>query len=269
VPSAAADQQQGPGVLIREIIVNEALVRARHWDDPIGKRFELGAGPNAQRGTVVGVVKDFNFRSIHNEIEPFAIYRQVDNYAQMDAINRIIQQRPLVINIAGNDVRGTIDHVRETIAKFDTEHPFEFEFLDDSLNKLYAADTRLTRLITIFAGFCIFIACLGLFGLAAFTTAQRTREIGIRKVFGAASTQIVALLAHKTVWLVLAAAAVASPFAYFVMKAWLENFAYRTSISPLLFLAAAAAGLGIAYLTVALQSLKAARSHPVKALRYE
>ncbi|HLF09715.1 MAG TPA: FtsX-like permease family protein [Gammaproteobacteria bacterium] len=269
VPSAAADAPQGPGPRIYEIVVNETLVRALHWDEPIGKRFELGGGPGAQKGTVVGVVKDFNFRSVHNEIEPFAIYRLVDNFAQLPPALRQMQQRPIVLNISGNDVSGTIEHVRETIREFDPQHPFELEFLDDSLNELYAADQRLTRLIAIFAGLCIFIACLGLFGLAAFTAAQRTREIGVRKVFGARTGQIITLLAHRIVWLVIAAAAVASVLAYLVMKAWLENFAFRTSINPLVFVAAALAGLGIAYLTVALQSWKAARAHPVHALRYE
>jgi len=269
VPSAAADAPQGPGPRIYEIVVNETLVRALHWDEPIGKRFELGGGPGAQKGTVVGVVKDFNFRSVHNEIEPFAIYRLVDNFAQLPPALRQMQQRPLVLNISGNDVSGTIEHVRETIREFDPQHPFELEFLDDSLNELYAADQRLTRLIAIFAGLCIFIACLGLFGLAAFTAAQRTREIGVRKVFGARTGQIITLLAHRIVWLVIAAAAVASVLAYLVMKAWLENFAFRTSINPLVFVAAALAGLGIAYLTVALQSWKAAGAHPVHALRYE
>jgi putative ABC transport system permease protein len=159
--------------------------------------------------------------------------------------------------------------MRDTIGRFDAVHPFEFTFLDDSLNELYAADQRLTRLIAIFAGICIFIACLGLFGLAAFTAAQRTREIGVRKVFGARTSQIVTLLAHKIVWLVMGAAALASVLAYLVMQTWLENFAFRTSINPLVFVVATIAGLAVAYLTVSLQSLKAARAHPVRSLRYE
>jgi len=269
IPSAAADTTQPQGPQIREIVVNEALVRGLHWDEPLGKRFELGAGPGAQKGTVVGVVKDFNFRSVHTAIAPFAIYRQVDNFAQLPPALRQMQQRPLALKISGKDVRGTIDHVRETIRKFDPQHPFVFEFLDDSLNKLYATDQRLTRLIAIFAGFCIFIACLGLFGLASFTAAQRTREIGVRKVFGARTGQIITLLAQKTAWLVVVAAVVASVLAYIVMKGWLQNFAFRTGINPLIFLVAALAGLGIAYVTVALQSLRAARAHPVHALRYE
>lgn len=272
VPSATAGAAApGPGgpPRITEIIVNETLVRLLHWKEPLGKRFQLGQGPGAQTGTVVGVVKDFNFRSVHDAVAPFAIYRLVDNFAQLPPVVRQRVTRPLVVNISGKDVPSTIDFMRETMRKFDPTHPLEFEFLDDALDRLYVADQRLTRLIGIFAGLCIFIACLGLFGLAAFTAAQRTREIGVRKVFGARTAQIVSLLAHRIVFLVLAAAVVASVLAYLVMSVWLRSFAFHTSINPAIFLIAALAGLGIAYLTVALQSFKAARAHPVRALRYE
>jgi putative ABC transport system permease protein len=270
VPSATVGGAgpQGPP-RITEIVVNEALVRLMHWKEPVGKRFEFGQGPGAQSGTVVGVVKDFNFRSVHDAIAPFALYRQADNFAQLPPQARQQVQRPLIVNISGKDVPGTIDFLRNTIRKFDSAHPFEFEFLEDSLNRLYVADQRLTTLIGIFAGFCIFIACLGLFGLAAFTAAQRTREIGVRKVFGARTGQIISLLAQRIVFLVIAAAVVASVVAYFAMAGWLRSFAFHTSINPAMFLVAALAGLAIAYLTVALQSLKAARAHPVRALRYE
>jgi putative ABC transport system permease protein len=267
--AAAGPGPGGPQGRITEIVVNETLVRSLHWKEPLGKRFQLGQGPGAQSGTVVGVVKDFNFTSVHDAVAPFAIYRLVDNFAQLPPVLRQRITRPLVVNISGKDVPGTIDFVRDTIRKFDPTHPLEFEFLDDSLDRLYVADQRLTRLIGIFAGLCIFIACLGLFGLAAFTAAQRTREIGVRKVFGARTGQIVSLLAHRIVVLVLAAAVVASVLAYLVMSAWLRSFAFHTSINPAIFLVAALGGLGIAYLTVALQSFKAARAHPVRALRYE
>ena len=267
--AAGAGPGTGPGSRINEIVVNEALVRGLHWQEAIGKRFELGQGPGAQKGTVVGVVKDFNFRSVHEDVAPFAIYRQVENFAQVPPVLRLHQERTMVVNIAGKNVPATMDFVRDTLRKFDPAHPFEFQFLDDSLEKLYVADARLTRLIAIFAGLCIFIACLGLFGLASFMAAQRTREIGVRKVFGARTGQIITLLAHRIVYLVLGAAVVASVLAYFVMKAWLQNFAFRAGINPLIFVAAALAGLAIAYLTVALQSMKAARAHPVNSLRYE
>jgi putative ABC transport system permease protein len=269
VASAAAAGAGGPAARIAEIVVNETLARGMHWDDPVGKHFEIGQGPNAQKGTVVGVVRDFNFRSVHEGVGPFAIYRQVENFAQMPPVLRMHEERTMVLNIAGRDVRSTLDFVGDTMRKFDPLHPFEFEFVDDSLDRLYIADERLTRLIAIFAALCIFIACLGLFGLASFMAAQRTREIGVRKVFGARTSQIIALLAHRIVYLVLGAAAVASVVAYVVMKAWLQNFAFRTGIDPLVFVSAALVGLAVAYVTVALQSMKAARAHPVASLRHE
>lgn len=265
VASAAGGGAGAAGVQIREIVVNETLARTQHWENPIGKRFAIGQ----QEGTVVGVVKDFNFRSVHEGVGAIAIYRRVENFAQVPPVLRMHEERTMVLNIAGRDVRSTLDSVGNTMRKFDPLHPFEFEFVDDSLERLYVADTRLTRLIAIFAGLCIFISCLGLFGLASFMAAQRTREIGVRKVFGARTGQIITLLAHRTVYLVLGAAVVAGVLAYVVMKAWLENFAFQTGINPLIFVAAALAGLAIAYSTVALQSMKAARAHPVKSLRYE
>ena len=175
----------------------------------------------------------------------------------------------MVLNIAGRNVAATLAFVGDTLRRFDPLHPFEFEFVDDALERLYVADQRLTRLIAIFAGLGIFIACLGLFGLASFIAVQRTREIGVRKVFGARTGQIITLLAHRIVCLVLGASAVASALAYLVMKAWLQNFAFRAGINPLIFVWAALAGLSIAYITVAMQSMKVARAHPVSSLRYE
>jgi len=206
---------------------------------------------------------------VHNSVEPFAIFRRVENFSGVPPVLRMHEERTMVVNISGRNVPATIRFVGDTMRKFDGLHPFEFEFVDDSLQRLYVSDTRLTNLIAIFAGICIFIACLGLFGLASFMAAQRTREIGVRKVFGARTGQIITLLAHRIVYLVLGAAVVASAIAYVVMKAWLQNFAFRTGINPLLFVGAALAGLAIAYVTVALQSMKAARAHPVRSLRYE
>jgi len=270
VPSAAGGGPGGAPVSpITELVVNEAVVRAQHWKEPIGKRFEIGQGGGAQKGTVVGVVQDFNFRSVHEGVGPFAIYRRVEDFSRVPPVLRMHEERTMVLNISGRNVPATLKFLGDTMRKFDGLHPFEFEFVDDSLQRLYVSDVRLTRLIAIFAGICIFIACLGLFGLASFMAAQRTREIGVRKVFGARTGQIISLLAHRIVYLVLGAAAVASVLSYAVMKAWLENFAFKAGINPLIFVVAAIAGLGIAYLTVALQSLKAARAHPVTSLRYE
>jgi putative ABC transport system permease protein len=206
---------------------------------------------------------------VHDAVGPFAIYRRVEDFSRTAPVLRMHEERTMVLNIAGRNVPATLDFVGDTLRKFDALHPFEFRFVDDALQTLYVSDTRLMRLIAIFAGICIFIACLGLFGLASFMAAQRTREIGVRKVFGARTGQIIGLLAQRIVYLVLGAAVVATVIAYAVMQAWLQNFAFRAGINPLIFVAAALAGLGIAYATVAVQSMKAARAHPVSSLRYE
>jgi putative ABC transport system permease protein len=146
-------------------------------------------------------------------------------------------------------------------------HPFEYRFLDEALGHLYAAEQHLMRLVGVSAAISIFVACLGLFGLATFATARRTKEIGIRKVLGASTAQIVALLSQRTVLLVLVSAAIAAAFAYFVMESWLGAFAYRIEIGAQPFLTAAAITLAVALATVALQALGAASAKPVRSLR--
>jgi putative ABC transport system permease protein len=247
------------------VIANEALVRRMRWTEPLGKRIQAGA----LQQTVIGVVKDFNFKSLHNPIEPFLMYRYRENFEQLPANLRPFQNRLLVVSIAGESVRETIDFIRGVFARIDPEHPFAYRFVDDSLDQLYLSERRLMKLVGIFAGICIFVACLGLFGLAAFTTEQRSKEIGVRKVFGARTSQIIALLAQNILLLVIVGSIVASLLSYLAMDRWLREFAYRAPLNPLWFLLAAATALAVAYVTVALQALRAARSHPIKALRYE
>jgi putative ABC transport system permease protein len=249
----------------RSLLVNETVVAKMGWDEPLGKRLQMGN--NA--GTVVGVVKDFNFRSLHTPIEQFVLYQFRDNFAQMPPQFRANQTRLLVVNIAGDGVAGTIDFIRGVFARLDPDHPFEYRFVDDALDQLYLSEQRLMRLVGIFAGICIFIACLGLFGLASFTTEQRTKEIGIRKVLGASKGEIVALLARSILVLVIVGSVVASLLAYAAMSRWFDRFAYSAPINPAWFLLAAGAALAVAYGTIALQTYKAARANPIRALRYE
>jgi putative ABC transport system permease protein len=247
------------------VIANEALVRRMGWVEPLGKRIQAGA----LQQTVIGVVKDFNFKSLHNPIEPFLMYRYRDNFEQVPANLRPFQNRLLVVSVAADRLQETIAYIRGVFARLDPEHPFEYRFVDDSLDQLYLSEQRLMKLIGIFAGICVFVACLGLFGLAAFTTEQRTKEIGVRKAFGASTSQVIALLAHNILLLVVVGSLVASVLSYLAMERWLSSFAYRVGLNPLWFLLAAAAALGVAYVTVALQALRAARSNPIKSLRYE
>ncbi|HZL95589.1 MAG TPA: FtsX-like permease family protein, partial [Vicinamibacterales bacterium] len=247
------------------VIVNEALVRQMGWDEPLGKLIVAGQ-LNAE---VIGVVKDFNFASLREEVEPFALHLFFDDVAAPPPALRPFLRRLLIVNIAGDDVADTLRFIEATVTRFDPVHPFEYRFLDDWLDRLYLSEQRLTSLVAIFAGVCIFVACLGLFGLATFTTEQRTREIGVRKVFGASTTRVVALLAGNVVSLVLLSAAVGSVMAYAIMTAWLANFAYRVSIGPGVLLLAAGLVVAVASLTVALRSTRTARATPIHALRHE
>jgi putative ABC transport system permease protein len=160
-------------------------------------------------------------------------------------------------------------HLERVMKKFAPGEPFEYAFLDDTFDAMYRTEERLSQIFTSFAGLAIFIACLGLFGLAAFAAEIRTKEIGIRKVLGASVPNIVALLSREFVLLVAVAFVVAAPVAYLAMDRWLADFAYRIAMPPTLFAAAGLLALSIALATVSYQALKAALADPVKALRYE
>jgi putative ABC transport system permease protein len=239
-------------------IVNETFVRTMGWDNPLGKRIGIGTiGMNA--GPVIGVVKDFNFKSLRSNIEPIAMLRSPPQGGE----------RLMVISIAPDGIRETLQHVQKLFAELDPVHPFEYTFLDEELDRLYVSEERLMKLISIFAAICILVACLGLFGLAASATQQRTKEIGVRKVLGASTLGIILLLARRVLLLIAASATVASIVTWFAMQEWLSGFAYRATLNPAyLLLAALGAGV-VALLTIALQSWRTAHGDPVEALRYE
>jgi putative ABC transport system permease protein len=236
-------------------VLNEAAIQKMAMMDPIGQRLTF-LGPR-QTMPIIGVMKDFNTASLHQEIGPLAI-----------TLGRF--PMPFVsVRIRPNDVPSTLAYLEQTWNRFLPGQPFEYSFLDQDFNDLYQADQRLGQIFTIFAGLAILIACLGLFGLASFTTQQRTKEIGVRKALGASVPGIVVLLSKEFTKLVLIAFVIAAPVAYFAMQKWLEDFAYRTSIGALTFAAAGIIALLIAWLTVSYQSIRAASIDPVKALRYE
>lgn len=192
-----------------------------------------------------------------------------DNFAGWRNRAKSLQTRIVTINISGDRVFETVEYVREKWQIFDQEHPFEFQFLDASLDKLYTSNRNQMKLIGLFAGLCIFISCLGLFGLTAFTIEQRTKEIGVRKVLGASSWQIIMMLFKNVFNIVVVAAVVASGISYWIMTEWLKGFYYHDDINPFVFLIAAALTITIAFLTIAAQSYKTARANPVQSLRFE
>jgi putative ABC transport system permease protein len=247
-------------------LVNESFVRKMGWTQPLGKLITFNGGQ--RQGRVIGVVEDFNFRSLHKLIDPLVLMPMSNDVSGVPDLNKFFLKRVLVVSMTGEDLTDTVEYVGKVFTQADPRHPFEYEFLDSRLDNFYRSDRQLMSLIGIFAGICIFIACLGLFGLAAFATEQRTREIGTRKVLGATTMQIITLLARRILAIVLVAAVLASVLAYFAMDEWLTNFAYRAGINPLIFVLAAAAAAAVAFGTVALQSLKTARADPVEALRH-
>jgi len=247
-------------------IVNETLVKKMGWKEPLGKRIQIGS---SYQGRVIGVVKDFHFMSLHTPIEPFALFRIEIDTKNIPEKSRPYIQGFLVLSIAGEDVSKTLSFIEKIFTEFDPKHPFKFEFLDDTIDRLYLSEQRMMKLTGIFAGICIFISCMGLFGLSAFTTEQRTKEIGVRKVLGATTWQIITMLSHRILLLVLGGSIIASLVAYYAMDEWLTGFAYRTWINPLVFLLSAVVAAAVAFITVALQSYKTAQANPVEALRYE
>jgi putative ABC transport system permease protein len=247
-----------------DVLVNEALVRKMGWSNPIGKRIHVQM---RGEGRVVGVVRDFNFMTLHHRIDPLVMVSLGNDMSRVSARERPFQQRQLILDLSPSQLRRALAHAGRVMAAADPQHPFEYRFLDASLEKLYRTERSLTSLIGIFAAISIFIACLGLFGLAAFTTEQRSREIGIRKVLGATAWQIVGLLARRILSLVLVASLLASVAAYLVVDEWLRGFAYKAGINPLIFLLAAATAATVAFATVAAQSWRAANADPVRALR--
>jgi putative ABC transport system permease protein len=242
-------------------IVNESMVRTMGWTNAIGKHI-VG-------GRVIGVVEDFHFQSLHNVVDPLAIKLFNDDWSSISQRRGALAQRYLTINISAGKSRETLSYIESQFADFDPKHPFEFKFLDDSLDALYQAEDKLLKLISIFSGICIFIACLGLFGLASFATEQRSKEISIRKILGASASQIILILSSSILKLVLVAGLIASVIAYLVMEQWLNGFAYRIDVDGLAFFLSTALVMLVAYITVALQSIKTALADPVDALRYE
>lgn len=250
----------------RAAVVNEAFVRAMGWDDPIGK--VVFDGLNGQM-RVIGVMEDTHFQSLHNVIDPLVYVLFDDDWESQGRAQQAGARRFLTVNVAGEDIRETLDYLEQQFARFDPRHPFQFRFLDDSLNELYQSEENLMKLIGVFAGVSVFIACLGLFGLASFTTEQRRREFSIRKVLGASPLQIIQLVSGNVLVLVLAGGLIGSLVAWLAVDSWLLGFAYRTDIGLASFAIAIVAALAVAYLTVALQSFRAAQADPVDALRYE
>lgn len=239
------------------IVLNEAAVKALDIENPLGKRL-IRVGLKRKPMEIIGIINDFHMEPLHVKIGPVAVI--------------LLGERPgvlLSVRVRPGNLQNTLSYVRAQWNQFTNSQPFEYVFFDDQFDSVYKIEIQASKLITAFACLAIFIACLGLLGLVSFTTEQRTKEIGIRKVLGASVAVIFVLLNKDFIKRVLIANLMAWPLAYYAMNKWLQNFAYRISISIWMFLASAAAALIIALLTVSYQSVKSALRNPVDSLRYE
>jgi putative ABC transport system permease protein len=244
----------------KEYIINEALARELAKDMPgkplsamLGRHFGFDSA-----GVIVGIAKDFNFNSLHYKIETMFLFNQKDwGFSTMS------------LKLSGGKVNEAIPFIQSVWRNIFPENPLEYQFLDEHFAEVYLADMQVSRMVSILAGLAIFISCLGLFGLASYSAERRVKEIGIRKVMGASIKNIVTLLSRHFVRLVLIAILIAWPLAWLVISRWLENYAYRITISWWVFVLAGVIALFIALTTVSVLAVKAALANPVKSLRTE
>jgi len=236
------------------IVINRTLADQLEWKNPVGKRLDIKGEVNS--GKVIGVVKDFHMNSLHHKIGPIVFYFSP-------------KARTTSIKVKSANISSTINYIKKTWAKFDPEYSFEYKFLDKSFEHLYQSDLKMMNILGIFSGFAIFVACLGLLGLIAYSSERRKKEIGIRKVLGANSRGIILLLSKEYLLIISISTLLSWPATYYLMNNWLKDFAYRIGLNAWMFLLAGIISLVIAFFTMLYQALKVTNSNPVEALRYE
>ena len=246
----------GTDSILNAYVINEALARKIGWDSPVGKRFKVWSATHD--GTVIGVVKDFNYLSLKQKLEPIAL--TLLPQSRLSSVS---------IRIRPENTAATLKYIEDIWNRFEPDLPFEYSFLDEEFAQLYEAERMLGRLSGIFSLLAVFIACLGLLGLISYAAESRTKEIGIRKVLGASVKDIVLLLSKEFIWLLCLATLIAWPVAWYFVNRWLQNFAYRIDLDWMTFLLGGVIALAIAALTVSYQAVKAATANPADALRYE
>ncbi|HDT13014.1 MAG TPA: FtsX-like permease family protein, partial [Candidatus Aminicenantes bacterium] len=252
-----------PGDIGRAFVLNEEAVRKAGLLDPVGKQFRL----YDRTGTIVGIVKDTYFQSFRQETRAQAYYLYPNMTTDVSGVDVVLIK--VKGDPAGGPFKQAVAHIEKVWKSFNPSTPFEFGFLDAAIAAQYTNETRQGRLFGVFALLAVLVSCLGLFGLASFMAEQRTKEIGIRKTLGASIPKIMLLLSADFSKAVLAANLIAWPLAWYLMTRWIRGFVYRAPLDPWIFLGSGLAALLIAWLTVALQTLRSARTNPVEALRFE
>ena len=243
------------------ILINEAAVKSLGLAEPVvGQYIQQPNGPDTfQRYKIIGVMKDFHIASMHKEIDPVCFTVLFPGGGDQFAS----------IRLSGSNIPATIREIEEKWREFAPDRPFQYEFFTDSWNNLYSSEMKTGKIFILFSLLAVFIACLGLIGLVAFMTNKRTREIGIRKTYGATAPIVLRLLIKETVILILLASLIAWPVAYFGSKYWMESFADKAFVSPLIYFLATLAVIAVGFLSVIYQTLKAANYNPARALKIE
>jgi putative ABC transport system permease protein len=246
----------------RNIIINESTIKEFGWDEPVGMKIRYLGEEDEPIGeyTIIGVVKDFHYNSLHSPINSFVFLSTPND--QRIFVN-------LQIKIKPNNVGETLGAIEQKWKEFNPQEPLSYYFLDDKLDEMYGNEKTSGQIFSIFSLLAIVIACIGLFGLSAYMAELRTKEIGIRKVLGSTSSKIVVLLSKDFAKLVALAFVIATPLAYYAMTRWLQNFAFRSPVHVWIFLLAGMAAVLIAQITISFQALKAANTDPADALRFE
>jgi putative ABC transport system permease protein len=242
------------------VLINETAVKSMGLKDPVGKYILQTAGPQQfQRLKIIGVMKDFNITSMHKAIDPVCF----------TVLGRGGGDQFATVRLSGIDIPGTIRAIEQVWQKFTPDMPFQYDFFSERWDNLYSAEMKTGKIFLIFSFLAIFIACLGLIGLITYITNKRTKEIGIRKTYGASGQVVLGLLSKEVVYLIAISSLLAYPVAYFGSRYWLEGFASRISVSPLVYIFATLITLVIGWLSISYQTIKAANYNPASALRIE
>jgi putative ABC transport system permease protein len=240
------------------LILSESAVRALSFEDPLNKRLYTQFGDNTtDPSNIIGVVKDFHFQSLHHEIRPLVIQFNRGNNYQMS------------VKISENQTGRTLEYIENTWNSFMEQQPIHMTFLEEELAELYDNEEKTAIIFNIFSVLAIFIAALGLLGLASFSAAQRTKEVGIRKAMGASISSVLVSLSREYIWLILLATLLAWPLGYFYMKDWLQDYPARVELDPIVFILSSLLAFLIAAVTVLFRVYQSAAANPVKSLRYE
>ncbi len=248
-------RQDMPSDTLTGVVVNETLAKRMGWSEPIGKRVELGDG-SAIMARVIGVMADYHQTGMYNEIESLMlVYREYTNI--------------IYVKLSGNNMEKTLSFIENTWKEVFPDQPYSYAFLKDRFNRQFEADEKRGLIFTMFTILAILIACLGLYGLASYMVEQRTKEVGIRKVFGASEGVVVRLISKDFLILVVISIVIALPVASYFMTNWLENYVYRTNISIPLLIFAALLTVAITFITISFKAYQAAITNPASSIRTE